>query len=234
MTETAHDTVVAEAQGNGELQSLLRLMTWLSPAFPVGGFAYSGGLERAVADGLVNDAEGLRQWIAATLLHGTGWNDAVLLAEAARCSSALELAELADLALCLAGSAERYAEILGMGRAFLEAARAWPHPALSALPEETPYSVAVGAVVGAHRIAPDKAIAAFLNALASQAVSAGIRLSVLGQRQGVALLSGLETEIAAIASRAAGSTLEDLGSATILAEIAAIRHETQPVRLFRS
>ncbi|SMC39589.1 urease accessory protein UreF [Rhizobium sp. RU36D] len=234
MTETDGRFLAKEVQQAGDLQSLLRLMTWLSPAFPVGGFAYSGGLERAVADGLVENADGLRQWIASTILNGTGWNDAVLMAEAMRCSTAQELAGLVELAVSLAGSAERHAEILGMGRAFLEAAQAWPHPVLSALPKETPYAVAVGAVAGAHGISPEKAIGAFLNALASQAVSAGIRLSVLGQRQGVALLSGLEHAIAATAQRASGSALDDLGSATILAEISAIRHETQPVRLFRS
>ena len=42
----------------------LRLMAFLSPAFPVGGFSYSHGLERAAFDGLLPDADALREWLA--------------------------------------------------------------------------------------------------------------------------------------------------------------------------
>lgn len=218
-----------------ELYSLMRLMTWLSPAFPVGGFAYSGGLERAVADRLVVDAAGLEIWLTTSIAHGSAWNDAVLLAEAHRSvHDAAALEAVAGLAAALAGSAERHGEVLSIGGAFLAAARAWPHEVFARLPEETAYAVAVGAVAGAHGIACDKTLAAYLNAFAAQAVSAGIRLSVLGQRQGVTLLARLEDLIGRTATAAARATLDDLGSAAVLAEISALRHETQAVRLFRS
>ncbi|PDT14926.1 urease accessory protein UreF [Rhizobium sp. J15] len=221
--------------GDHELQALLRLTAWLSPAFPVGSFAYSGGLERAVADGLVCDAASLAAWIGTLIEHGSAWNDAVLLAEGHRQQADPErLAEIAALAEALAGSRERHQETMLLGDAFLAAARAWPDDVFERLPDKAAYPIAVGAVAGAHGIGLEKVIAVFLHAYASQAVSAGIRLGVAGQRDGVAVLAGLEEQIAAIARRAADSTLDDLGSAAIQADIASLRHETQATRLFRS
>ncbi|MBB4566215.1 urease accessory protein UreF [Rhizobium leucaenae] len=223
------------AAENGDLQALLRLMAWLSPAFPVGSFAYSGGLERAVHDGLVRDTASLKDWIAVLIRHGSVWNDAVLLAEAhGAAEDAARLAEAAELAEALAGSKERHQEAMLLGEAFLSAANAWPHPVFSMLPAKVAYPVAVGAVAGAHGISREKALAAFLHAVASQMLSAGIRLGVTGQKDGVAILAGLEHVITEVAKRAAQSSLDDLGAAAVQADIASLRHETQGTRLFRS
>lgn len=229
ITATARTITMGIDQAN---QSLIRLMTWLSPAFPVGGFAYSGGLERAVHDGLVADAGGLKAWLETLMASGAWWNDAVLLAEAWRSHD--ELSEISALAEALAGSSERHLEIMTQGEAFAAAAGAWPNAVLDRLGERPPYSVAVGAVAAAHGVALEQAIAAFLHALASQAVSAAIRLSMLGQKQGVAVLASLEAAILDVSEKASAATLDDLGSATVIADIAAIRHETQHSRLFRS
>lgn len=218
-----------------EPAALVRLMTWLSPAFPVGAFSYSGGLEQVVSDGDVRDAATLHDWLSSLLSHGNLWNDAVLFAEAHRNVDAEEqLKAVAALAEALAGSAERHRETMLQGGAFLAAAAGWPHPVLDVLGEATGYPVAVGAVAGGHGIAAEAALAAFLHAIASNLVSVAIRCGVIGQRDGVAVLAGLEPQVIAMAERAAGSTLDDLGSATIRAEIASLRHETLTTRLFRS
>ena len=60
----------------------LTLMQWLSPAFPVGAFAYSHGLEQAIADGQVSDADTLCDWIEALIVQGSARADAILLASA--------------------------------------------------------------------------------------------------------------------------------------------------------
>lgn len=220
--------------GTTDLAALLRLLTWLSPAFPVGAFAYSGGLERAVHDGL-RDAHALEDWVSGLIAHGSAWNDAVLLAQAhAGFDDANHLRDLAALAVALSGSRERHAETLALGAAFITAASVWQHPVFALLAPDTAYPVAVGAVAGAHGIGLESTVAAYLHAVASQQVSAAIRLGISGQRAGVALLAGLETRIADVTGRAARSTLGDLGSAAIATEIAALRHETQTTRLFRS
>lgn len=234
-TTAITSTIESLMAGNRELQALLRLTAWLSPAFPVGSFAYSGGLERAVADGLVSDAGMLRRWLQTLTSNGSVWNDAVLLAASHRGhGDGDRLAELAGLAAALAGSRERHQETMLLGEAFLTAAQAWPDDVFGRLPKKTAYAVAIGAVAGAHGIALEKALAAFVHAYLSQAVSSGIRLGVTGQKDGVAILAGLEEHVMDIAARAARSSLEDLGSATVQADIAGLRHETQETRLFRS
>ena len=214
---------------------LLKLLFWLSPAFPVGSFSYSHGVERAVEDGLLADADDLRDWLETLLRRGSGWNDAVLFAEAwRRAREGGDLGEVADLAAALAGSRERHMESTLQGAAFLKAVEAWPAAGLGDLPEDCAYCVAVGAVAGAHGVPLNDALGAFLQAFASNLVQAGIRLGVTGQQGAVALIAGLEPTISEVAACAAGSSLGDLGSCTVLSDVMAMRHETQYSRLFRS
>ncbi|APG92105.1 urease accessory protein UreF [Sinorhizobium americanum] len=230
------DTVTTTTMADeAATQALLRLVTWLSPAFPVGAFSYSGGLEQAVHDGLVASAGDLRQWLETLMNRGSIWNDALLLAESYRGhDDPARLRAVAELAEALAGSRERHMETMLLGEAFLAAAGHWPHPVLETLGSTAAYPVAVGAVAGAHRTGFEPTIAAFLNATASNAVSVAIRCSVIGQRDGVGLFAGLEAAIAAVAARATRGSLDDLGSAAIMADIASLRHETLHSRLFRS
>lgn len=215
----------------GEGVWLLRLLTWLSPAFPVGAFGYSHGLERAIHDGLVADAATLEDWIDLLLTHGGAWNDAVLF-NAALLAPPDALAGIAELAEALAPTQERHAETTHQGAAFLKALKAWPdaRPALTG----APYPVAVGAACALAGIEALPGLTAYLHAFAAAQVSVALRAIPLGQTDGVAVLARLEPVILATAARAAGSTLEDLGSAAFAGDIASARHETQPVRLFLS
>ncbi len=215
--------------------ALLRLMAWLSPAFPVGGYSYSHGLERAVHDGLVADRESLAGWLETLVEMGSGWNDAVLFTEAwRRARDDGDLDEIADLAEALAGSHGRHMETMLQGAAFLKAASAWPNPVLERLPAECAYCVAVGAVAGGNGIALQDALSAFLQAFFSNLVQAAIRLGVVGQSGATVLLAGFEPLALATAARAAGSTLDDLGGCAFLSDVMAMKHETQYSRLFRS
>lgn len=215
--------------------ALLRLMAWLSPAFPVGGFAYSHGLERAGQDGLVADTASLAGWLETLVEMGSGWNDAVLFTEAwRRARDEGDLHEIADLAEALAGSRERHTETMLQGAAFLKAAAAWANPVLGRLPAECAYCVAVGAVAGGNGIALQDAMSAFLQAFFSNLVQAAIRLGIVGQTDAMALLAGFEPLALSTAARAAGSTLDDLGGCAFISDIMAMKHETQYSRLFRS
>jgi urease accessory protein len=209
-------------------------MMFLSPSFPVGAFAYSSGLEQAASDGQVRDAISLGSWLAAQLKSGTPWNDAVLLVAAHRASGdALDLQTIADLANALAGSQERHLETSNLGDAFIDAVKSSGLPC-PALPEGAAYPVAVGATAAANDIDAEAAAAAFVHGYASNQIQCGIRLGVLGQNGGVALLAKLEPLIAEMAAKAAQSTLDDLGANTIQADIASMRHETLTSRIFRT
>ena len=212
--------------------TLLRLLTWMSPAFPVGAFAYSHGLERAIHDGLVKDRATLADWLQNLLQHGSAWNDAVLLAESWRETADGGQGETGQLAEAMAGSRERHMETTLQGEAFLAAVTAWPGS--DHVASEAPYPVAVGRTARMHGISLEAALSAYLHGFTSSLIQAAMRLVPLGQSDGVATIAALEETILDVAQRADRSTLDDLGSATMMADIMAMKHETQYSRLFRS
>jgi len=214
--------------------ALLRLLTWLSPAFPVGAFSYSHGLETAIRAETVRDGETLIAWISGLVEHGGGWTDAVLFAAAWAAASEgddASLEEVRALAEALPVSLERHRETLGQGEAFLSAVSAWGPPLLAGA---VAYPVAVGSVCAASGIPLPPALAAWLHAFAANLVSVAVRIVPLGQVAGVAAIAALEPVLMATAARAAASSLDDLGSAALVSDIAAMRHETLDVRLFIS
>ena len=213
-------------------EAFLRLFAWLSPAFPTGAYAYSHGLEWAVEYGDIADGDTLHIWIVDVLAHGTGRNDAILLRHAHRASGdSNALGEIAELAAALAPSRERRAETLDQGTAFLLAAAAWHPPDL---PLRVAYPVAVGALAGAHGIAEDATTAAYLQTFAMNLISAAVRLVPLGQSTGLRVLAALEPTTLQVARASRAATLDDLGGCAFRSDLAAMRHETQYTRLFRS
>ncbi len=203
-------------------EALLRLLTWLSPAFPTGGFAYSHGLEWAVEAGDIKDVATLEAWLADVIALGTGRNDLILLRHARRGE------DVADLATALAASFERRREALLLGEAFAAAASPWGGT------EPAPYPVAVGRLGARNGIEEDLLAAAYLHAFTSSLISAAIRLIPLGQQAGLTVLAVLQSLILTTAEATRTATLEDLGGACLRSELAAMRHETQYTRLFRS
>lgn len=214
-------------------RDLVRLMAWLSPAFPVGSFGYSHGLEQAISEGLVADRDTLFSWVKALLAHGSGWNDAVLF-KAAYDSRPDELTEIADLALALCPSAERLRETRDQGDAFTIAAEQWAVSGGKAAqtPDALPYPVTVAVRCRREDISLEPAITAYLHAFASNLVSISMRAVPLGQSSGVAVLARLEPAILATAERAAQSTLDDLGGSAMISDITSMRHETLETRIF--
>jgi urease accessory protein len=229
------------AMTESEAAALYRLMTWLSPSFPVGGFSYSSGIEWAVEAGDICDAASLQDWLAAMLAEGSGFCDGVFLAHAHRAVAVDDdhaLRGVAELAAAFVPSRERQLETSSQGRAFIEIARAaWNCDGLAPMiadGEVLVYPVAVGLVSAAHKIPLASTMHAFLHALTSNWISAGSRLIPLGQTDSQRVLAGLEPVVAATANRAMEASLDDLGSANFRADLASLRHETQYTRLFRS
>lgn len=213
-------------------RALVRLMTWLSPGFPVGAFAFSHGLETAIADGVLHDRLSVVQWISTLMEQGSGWNDLLFLRAAWRAvdmGDEAGLAEAASLGIALGGSLERRQETAALGAAFLEAARPW-----ATIDGTLPYPVAVGAVAARCGIGVEPALEAYAHAFAANLTAAATRLVPLGQGDMVRIVHDLERPCLDAARRAAQSGLDGLGSAAFLSDIAAMRHETQKTRLFRS
>lgn len=235
------------------LAELYRLQAFFSPAFPVGAFTYSHGLEQVIEDGDVKDAASLRLWLGDILRHGSGRTDGILLAEswrAAMAGDAAHLHELAALGLALCPSRERYVETSAQGTAFLATVRnAWGGGQPDAAPAATlfqdlaqdgeaaepwPYPVAAGLALAASGVPLDASLAAYLHAFAANIISAAVRAVPLGQTDGQRVLAGLMPQVLDTAQTAAASGIEGLGSCTFIADIASMRHETQYTRLFRT
>jgi urease accessory protein len=238
-------TTMTNSEGRAEgldPAALYRLMAWLSPAYPVGAFSYSSGIEWAVEAGDIVDAASLQRWLAVMVSEGGGFCDAVFLVHTYRAIEHDEdsaLRSVAELATAFAPSKERHLETTAQGRAFLDTTRAaWPTPALDRLlaawdgPIALP--VAVGVTCAGHGIALEPALHAYLHALTANLISTGVRLIPLGQTDGQRVLAGLAPVVATTAARVLVTALDEVGSAAFRSDIASMRHETQYTRLFRS
>ncbi|MDE2444820.1 MAG: urease accessory protein UreF [Alphaproteobacteria bacterium] len=211
-----------------EASQLLLLLNWMSPAFPIGNFAYSHGLEWAIAKGHITTQGDVESWIGNLITSGSGWNDAVLFALVWKEDSH----ELNELALALAASAERYLESTQLGRSFAIAAASFIQ--IDRFTDEIAYPIAAALACRDVGMNPETALLAYLQSFASALVSVAVRLVPLGQTAGLTTLKNLMPIIATTATRASSATRDDLGSTTLLADVASMKHETLQPRIFRT
>lgn len=207
---------------------LLLLLNWMSPTFPIGSFAYSNGLEQAISSGKVHSPMDVEGWIKDMLEMGSAWNDAVLFA---RCWHD-NAAHLNELAQAMAGSAERYQETMQLGQNFWAASRIWFEQLLPT--GNLAYPVAAGSACHAAGLVANDALLAFMQSFVAAQVSVAVRLVPLGQTKGLEIMRNLAPVIERVAARASKAKLEDLGSATVGADMASMLHENLYSRVFRT
>jgi len=225
--------------------ALLRLQSWLSPAFPTGSYSYSHCLEWAVESGYINNRESLVDWLEADLCFGSGRNEAIFFSEAWRCArdnDHANLFEIAELAAVFRGTAEFVLESSQQASACRATLRqVWPDRLLDALSQllserHIPPALAVTLGVRAARegIPISLALPAFLQSHIANLVSAGVRLVPLGQTDGQLAIAALEQAVLAASAQAKEATIDDLGSAAFMVDLGSMAHESQYTRLFRS
>ncbi len=219
---------------------LYRLMTWLSPAYPVGAYAFSHGLENAVDTELVVDAETTHDWIASVLTRGNAQADLVFAAAAWDATPDAEtLGTLNELALAFQTTAELRLESTAQGLAYVAVSRdAWPCKAVDALTampgEDVAYPVAVGAIAASHGVGKRATLLAYAHAFAANLVSAAVRLVPLGQTDGQRITAKLMAVAEAAVSRSLNTPVDTVATATPVVDLASMNHESQYTRLFRS
>ena len=222
---------------------LYRLLAWLSPAYPIGAFSYSHGVETAVEEGFIKDRASLVTWLQSVLLQGTGVVDGALFAAAWRAAEAEDwpaFDAIAERAAAWRGTSEMALESRQQGGSFLSITRtAWPHPVLDAVHErlagELSLPVAVALAAAVHGIALDRALEGYLHAFTANLISAAVRSVPLGQSDGQIALAALEPAVRQATEAALAKTsLDEVGTATPLLDWCSLRHETQYTRLFRS
>lgn len=210
--------------------ALHQLMAWLSPSYPTGAFSYSHGLEYAVSAGDVTNSESLGLWLSDILKQGSGWNDAVLLAQAYRAETPADLTEITDLAEALSASKERHLETMAQGTAFAKTTSAvW---GIDLEPAALP--VVLGRAARLQGIELQSVIRLYLHSFVANIISAGVRYIPLGQTDGQKVLASLFDTIDEAAERAQEADLSQLGSICFLADMASMQHETMKTRIFRT
>ena len=223
-------TVTRMGQRPMTTSAILTLSQWLSPSYPLGSFAYSHGLETALADGWVHDADSLQMWLSDVLMDGSGWADAVLFCAAFKAADPTQLREVDAIGRAFAASAERLRESLNQGAAFARTVQATSQiEVLDML-----FPVAVGCASAQVEVPEELGASLYLQAFVSNIVMACVRLLPLGQTQGQGIIQHLAPLCEKTADKAAKTALDDLHSNTFLSDIAAMRHETQQPRLFQS
>jgi len=208
---------------------LLTLTQWFSPGFPVGAFAYSHGLEKAIDTGALRGATDLQLWLEDILRHGAPRNDVILLAAAYR-ASAEDLDDIDATARAVAASSERLTETLDQGQAFARCVEEVWAVQLGA----RSYPVVVGAAARQTALPLEMTAQFYVHAFASNLISAAVRLVPLGQTEGQRVLAALATDIRTIAARGIAAGLDDLSGSCFALDVAAMQHETQYSKVFRT
>ncbi len=239
-----------------EDSQLLLLLNWMSPAFPIGAYAYSHGLEWAIESGQVSTAQDVEDWITDLITRGSGWNDAVLFVQE------FQNQDVNELALALCSSRERHLETTQLGAAFVIAADIFVHgKAPSALRAPPPqggrmvesypppvagevarsagggplaYPIAAARACKAMQLDVHHALLAFLQGFSNALISVAVRLVPIGQTAGLHIMRNLIPIISETANRASTASLDDLGSCTLFSDVASMKHETQSSRIFRT
>jgi urease accessory protein len=242
---TNMNTIMSNEQRRLSAPALLRLQSWLSPAFPTGAYSYSHGLEWAVEAGYVNDRESLVDWLDADLCYGSGRNESIFFSESWRCATEDDRAKLfkiAELAAAFRGTSEFALESSQQAAACLTTLRqVWPDSLLDWLSEtlrqhriQPALAVVLGIRSATQAIPASLALPAYLQGYIANLTTAGVRLVPLGQTDGQLAIAELEQAILATSVEAERATIDDLGSAAFIVDLASVAHETQYTRLFRS
>ena len=222
---------------------LYRLLAWLSPAYPIGAFSYSHGVETAIEEGFIRDRTSLVAWLRSVLADGTGRVDSALFAAAWHAASERDwqvFDAIAERAAAWRGTSEMALESRQQGGSFLSITRtAWPHADLDAadqrLQGEIALPVAVALAAAVHAIPLEAALGGYLHSFAANLISAAVRAVPLGQSDGQRALAALENTVnETVAAALAVESLDEVGTATPLLDWCSLRHETQYTRLFRS
>jgi urease accessory protein len=222
--------------------ALLALLQLTSPALPVGAYSYSEGLESLVEGGWITSANGLAEWIEASLATGSVAVEAAILLRAHRAWAMQDLAQLADWNDWLSATretAELQKQNWQMGRSLLKLLQDlydrenWTE-IQTAIGAECNLAIAFAVAAGLGSIDERAAVLGYLHSWASNLVSAGVKLIPLGQTAGQQLVLNLGEPIVATYDRVSILPDDQLFSCSWGLSLASMAHETQYSRLFRS
>jgi urease accessory protein len=219
--------------------AILAALHLASPALPVGGFAYSQGLEQAIEDRWVTDMQSAYVWIRDGLVLNMArqelpwWLDCY---QAAADQDWVRVVQINEHLHALRETGEFRLESVQMGHSMAKLFAQWPQgQSLVALTEIVwVYPSAYAALAAVSGVTQDLALSAYLWSWVENQVLAAVKSVPLGQIEGQTLLHRLKGDIVTAIGVAQGTAPEVAGSAAFGLAITSARHETQYSRLFRS
>jgi urease accessory protein len=223
---------------NCDLHALLHLCHLVSPALPIGAYAYSQGLEYAVDAGWVHDEQSTLEWLGGLSRHALGTLDLPILARLHRAWCADDPPAVSHWSRQLLASretSESRAEDVHLGGSLarvlvelrLTEASRWLDVDVSFA---TPFALAACR----WNIASADTLCGYLWAWSENQVLASVKLVPLGQSAGQRMLHRLIDSMPGIVERALCLSDEDIGISTVSQTMASSLHESQYTRLFRS
>jgi len=222
--------------------ALLRLLQVTDSSFPVGGYAYSHGVEWLVSDGRVGGEAGVQGCVRASLEQTLRWQVLPSAAAAYRSTSTAGLAR-ADHALdaSIAGAAEREGG-RAMGRRLLEATNAMMNaPGAEAFQTamrrgDTPGQFATAFAVAARDFdaTEEQMLAALGYSTVGSVIQASVRLGVIGADGAARLLAGAAERLAGIVAEVVAARRLRIGAWTPELEVAVMLQPALRFRMFAS
>ena len=230
------------AASPGGSTPLARALQFGDSVFPVGGFAFSGGLESAIQKRVVTDAATLHAYTR-TAVEQAAMGDGVALVWAHRAAAAGDLAELVRIdervyARKLSG--ETRVMTVRMGKKFAEmGAEVIGVPLLSTWRQKieagaTPgcYPVSLAVNFAAQGLTARDAFVVHQYGVASMILSAALRLMKVSHVDTQRILYRLDAGADAAYEAAAATRLTDMAGFAPLIEVLAAVHVKAHVRLF--
>jgi len=217
--------------------SMLRLLQLSSVSLPVGGYAFSQGLEYAIDSNWVADENQVQQWLKIQLSQSIAQLELPMLRlcmQALAAEKYTALAQYNDLILASRESKELRLTDTAMGEALARVLRNQDIP-LHFKPGDELSFVVMFAVAAAHwKIDYATTALGYCWSWLENQVAAATKLVPLGQTQAQRLLGILQPAILEAISSAENIQADEVGACLPALAIASALHETQYSRLFRS
>ncbi len=216
----------------------LQLLQLASPSLPIGGFAWSQGLEGAIEQGWLKNENDFAAWVQGVLQHSFVWQEIPLLVRLHAAAGENDVALLQywnAMSLALRETAELRQEDVQMGGALLRLMRDLGFPQALAWPQrEISYVTAFALACAQHRIPLQQAATGLVWSWLENQIAAALKLFPLGQTAGQRVFQQIAPLIAPVLQQAWAVTDDEIGISLPGLVMASMQHEEQYSRLFRS
>tara|TARA_B100001248_G_scaffold129623_1_gene97190 strand:- start:147 stop:860 length:714 start_codon:yes stop_codon:yes gene_type:complete len=224
------------------LSDLHTVLTWFSPSYPIGSYAYSHGLEYAVEEGLVKDPQTLLGWIRDLLFFGTGYNDSIIINsiyDSVANDNCVEFDYISQIANAIKPTKEIALESYQQGVSFKNILMDVYSNSnltfyLNRLDDCITYPSVVGVAGGIFEVEKKLLLHSYLHAFTSNILSAALRIMPIGQTEIQKIIFQMKGNVEEMTNKSLGLSLSDLGSSVFISDWASSKHQNQYTRLFRS